>query len=287
MRCRNGFTLVELLVVIGIIAVLIAMLLPALTRAKRQALYVQCASNLHNDGLAMLAYAVDNHGNLPQFVMSPGSPGGPSWMWDLELGLRDTMVRYGALRNALYCPTNFDAMNQNGLWNYSVANSATFPPYQIGFGIVGYPMLTSRPDGVVGQVPPVTTATTPYPNVYPNNNFTGIVAGAHWDYQKTLVPKNTPDPNTGRTRPNVSSETEIMMDTIISNGATPPNYGLIVGGYAYPHQSAHWYGKNPDGGNILFLDGHVAFRPLKQMFKRAYPGGSPSTTSTSQTIFWW
>jgi prepilin-type N-terminal cleavage/methylation domain-containing protein/prepilin-type processing-associated H-X9-DG protein len=79
-RARFGFTLVELLVVIGIIAVLIALLLPALNRARQQAKAVQCQSNLRSIGQGLLIYAGMNKGTLPYgFWGGGGGASGTQW----------------------------------------------------------------------------------------------------------------------------------------------------------------------------------------------------------------
>jgi len=73
-RRRRAFTLIELLVVIGIIALLIAMLMPALNRARAQALLIKCQANMRNIGQSMLMYANDNRGQL--FPIDAGGPFG-------------------------------------------------------------------------------------------------------------------------------------------------------------------------------------------------------------------
>jgi prepilin-type N-terminal cleavage/methylation domain-containing protein/prepilin-type processing-associated H-X9-DG protein len=112
-RHRRAFTLVELLVVIGIIALLIAILLPALSKARAQSLQVACASNLRQMGIAMTLYT-NEWKYLPGCQAFNGN--GPFAIWPTRL--RNAMrtapsspgasgsVSSGGIEKAFWCPAN-------------------------------------------------------------------------------------------------------------------------------------------------------------------------------------
>src|SRR5437588_7185055 len=72
-RFQNAFTLIELLVVIAIIAILAAMLLPALANSKEKARRISCVSNVKQVSMAMKMYVDDNNGNYPPRMPDPAA----------------------------------------------------------------------------------------------------------------------------------------------------------------------------------------------------------------------
>src|SRR5689334_4961320 len=78
---RGGFTLVELLVVIGIIAILVAFLMPALTKARESALRAACGTQMRQYGIALQIYLNDYKGWLPSGSRAQGDLGSDYVNW--------------------------------------------------------------------------------------------------------------------------------------------------------------------------------------------------------------
>ena len=113
-RSRLGFSMIELLVVVAIIAVLLSLLLPTLSKVKRQAKITECASNLRQICMGMNVYALNNGGEFPTLTM-PGTGGN---LWDVPQGFYNALIKEGLSHDSFFCPAAQDYSMPDGSFNY-------------------------------------------------------------------------------------------------------------------------------------------------------------------------
>ena len=130
---KVGFTLIELLVVIAIIAILAAMLLPALSRAKEKGHQAKCLSNLRQLTLCAVMYANDNNGRFAENVPTAAASTN-SW---IQGDMSDNVGVYGQVTPGVYDSTNQLDLTTGKFWVY---NSSA--------GIYHCPSDPSQRDGV-------------------------------------------------------------------------------------------------------------------------------------------
>lgn len=141
-RTNSAFTLIELLVVISVIALLMAILMPALARARKQAMRVRCATRLRNWGQAIVLYGADNDERLMKIVSRWGSwyphfisaetVGSAEGEWNLNginpyiRGFSDAYLANGRVNEMVSCPAISSKHIQRWITEVVFANNQDF-----------------------------------------------------------------------------------------------------------------------------------------------------------------
>jgi prepilin-type N-terminal cleavage/methylation domain-containing protein/prepilin-type processing-associated H-X9-DG protein len=266
MSKHRGFTLVELLVVIAIIALLMGILIPALQKARSIAKRIVCANNLRQINIGLNIFANDNAGQLPL-------KGPVNWPWDVSYSTTDYLIRVNAdkeMKSMFYCPA----------YPQKNCNIALFWRFQEGLGC-----------GVKSDDTPEPTAN--------RNQYFRVTSYAYIiDSQPpfTYPPLGNPKKKWLRTvNEKQPSAVELIADATLSTteDANRASFDRIgIGGitarcpYIFDRTN-HLKGSRPEGGNIMFLDGHTQWRHFYEMEVRWCYICTNVIVSGSGSYFWW
>lgn len=249
----KAFTLIELLVVIAIIAILAAILVPVLAKAKERANRAGCQNNMRQQGEGFRMICDDDNssdnsgingdnngrpGFLPDMRYPPYAPAANppksygNWPWDISTNFTDTMINEGGCtRNVFYDP-GYAEFNCSNTWFFNV-----------NFRILDFVYLIPGAGA----------------------NALGKPEQPYWKTNDFLIP--------GQAAP---SDSELVVDVVARDTGTGSFASISVGAFAtytppILQRTTHLDGTTPAGGNILFEDGHVQWKNWSVMINKNNP----------------
>ncbi len=274
----KGFTLIELLVVIAIIALLLAIIMPALSRAKLYAHRIMCSNNLRQQALGTVLYANDNDSCVPR-----SEAGSTYYLWTVTFWSTNQLSQYAGFddNKTFFCPANkMKRADDARWWQYGWLGAG---PYPNPVPLRDESLLTVNEQKALYRVLPeiymFDKVDASGNSVLPDILDTG--EKACWISKLSKLPS--------------ASSTPMILDVIISNGNTWEFFNILGGittlsGGTLSDNSNHKSrqmiregarsGPKPDGGNVAYADGHVNWKNFDGMKLRV-------KRQQGAAWFWW